>query len=140
MKATGRMTAPCPARKEPHRAQRRRGFGGKIGNAGFGMAGPRHHLDPRAVQHQGDFAALPFAAQSFDTVVFHQVLHYAHQPDYALAEAARVCREGGRIAIVDLAAHDREDLRRTHAHARLGFDDAQIEAMLRESEADRRPN
>lgn len=79
---------------------------------------------------QGDFAALPFAAQSFDTVVFHQVLHYAHQPDYALAEAARVCREGGRIAIVDLAAHDREDLRRTHAHARLGFDDAQIEAML----------
>ena len=29
-----------------------------------------------------------------------------------------------------MAAHDREDLRRTHAHARLGFDDAQIEAML----------
>lgn len=79
---------------------------------------------------QGDFAALPFAAESFDTVVFHQVLHYAHQPDYALAEAARVCRGGGCIAIVDLAAHEREDLRRTHAHARLGFADEQMEAML----------
>jgi ubiquinone/menaquinone biosynthesis C-methylase UbiE/DNA-binding transcriptional ArsR family regulator len=79
---------------------------------------------------QGDFAALPFAPESFDTVVFHQVLHYAHQPEYALAEAARVCRAGGRIAIVDLAAHDHEELRRAHAHARLGFADDQMEAML----------
>ncbi|MCT2559619.1 metalloregulator ArsR/SmtB family transcription factor [Tsuneonella sp. YG55] len=79
---------------------------------------------------QGDFAALPFEADRFDTVVFHQVLHYAQQPDYALAEAARVCRAGGRIVIADLAAHDREELRRTHAHARLGFADEQMEAML----------
>ncbi len=79
---------------------------------------------------QGDFAALPFEADAFDTVVFHQVLHYAHQPEYALAEAARVCRAGGRIAIADLAAHDREELRRAHAHARLGFDNAQVVAML----------
>ncbi|MXO74944.1 metalloregulator ArsR/SmtB family transcription factor [Altererythrobacter aerius] len=79
---------------------------------------------------QGDFAALPFASDSFDTVVFHQVLHYATEPDYALAEAARVCRPGGRIAIVDLAAHANEELRRTHAHARLGFGDEQMNAML----------
>ncbi|MGN3975459.1 ArsR/SmtB family transcription factor [Tsuneonella sp. SYSU-LHT278] len=79
---------------------------------------------------QGDFAALPFESNRFDTVIFHQVLHYAQQPDYALAEAARVCREGGRIAIADLAAHDREELRRTHAHARLGFADKQMQAML----------
>ena len=89
------------------------------------------HLPPGRVELvQGDFAALPFAPESFDTVVFHQVLHYAHQPEYALAEAARVCRAGGRIAIVDLAAHDREELRRSHAHARLGFADEQMKAML----------
>ena len=79
---------------------------------------------------QGDFSALPFAPGNFDTVVFHQVLHYATEPEYVLAEAARVCRAGGRIAIVDLAAHEREDLRRTHAHARLGFADEQMSAML----------
>ena len=79
---------------------------------------------------QGDFSALPFAPDSFDTVVFHQVLHYATEPDYAVGEAARVCRAGGRIAIVDLAAHAREELRRTHAHARLGFGDEQMSAML----------
>lgn len=89
------------------------------------------HLPPGRVELvQGDFAALPFANEMFDTVVFHQVLHYAQAPDKAVAEAARVCRPGGGIAIVDLAAHDREDMRRSHAHARLGFDDAQMDAML----------
>lgn len=81
---------------------------------------------------QGDFGALPFPQASFDTVVFHQVLHYAQEPGYALAEAARVCRPGGRIAIVDLAAHQREELRREHAHARLGFADLQMRTMLLE--------
>lgn len=82
---------------------------------------------------QGDFAQIPFAARSFDTVLFHQVLHYAQAPEAVLAGAARVTAPGGRIAIVDFAAHDREDLRQSHAHARLGFSDAQIEAMLRDA-------
>ena len=79
---------------------------------------------------QGDFTALPFAANSFDTVLFHQVLHYAQQPEAVLTEAARVARVGGRIAIVDFAAHDREELRSQHAHARLGFSDEQMLAYL----------
>jgi ArsR family transcriptional regulator len=79
---------------------------------------------------QGDFTALPFAAASFDTVLFHQVLHYALAPEDVLAEAARVTRPGGRIAVVDFAAHDREELRSAHAHARLGFSDEQMLALL----------
>ncbi|MBC2664393.1 metalloregulator ArsR/SmtB family transcription factor [Novosphingobium flavum] len=79
---------------------------------------------------QGDFTALPFAPASHDTVLFHQVLHYAQEPDAVLAEAARVTRPGGRIAIVDFAAHAHEDLRASHAHARLGFSDEQMLALL----------
>ncbi len=82
---------------------------------------------------QGDFAALPFAAESFDTALFHQVLHYAQEPETVLAEAARVTRTGGRIAIVDFAAHNREELRTAHAHARLGFSDEQMLALLSET-------
>ena len=82
---------------------------------------------------QGDFNALPFAPGAFDTVVLHQVLHYAHEPAYALQEAARVCREGGRIAVVDLAAHEREEMRNRHAHVRLGFTDEQMLELLSES-------
>lgn len=81
----------------------------------------------------GDFAALPFAPASFDTVLFHQVLHYAQEPSLALAEAARVTRPGGRLAIVDFAAHEREELRTRDAHVRLGFADRQMRAMLTEA-------
>lgn len=82
---------------------------------------------------QGDFTALPFTPASFDTVLFHQVLHYAQEPASVLAEAARVTQPGGRIAIVDFAAHDREELRTQHAHARLGFSDEQMLDLLTEA-------
>ena len=89
------------------------------------------HLPAERVELvQGDFASLPFGAASFDTVLFHQVLHFAQSPDAVLAEAARVTRPGGRIAIVDFAAHQREELRERHAHARLGFDDQHMEGLL----------
>ncbi len=80
---------------------------------------------------QGDFADLPFAAGSFDTVMLHQVLHFAQDPALPMAEAARVTRPGGRIAIVDFASHDREELRTRHQHARLGFSDRQMKDLLR---------
>ena len=89
------------------------------------------HLAPGRVELvQGDFAALPFADASFDTVLFHQVLHYAQSPEVVLAEAARVTRPGGRVAIVDFAPHEREELRSAHAHVRLGFADEQVRALL----------
>ena len=79
---------------------------------------------------QGDFLALPFESESFDTVLLHQVLHYASDPMLPIAEAARVCRPGGRVVIVDLAAHEREELRERHAHERLGFTDEQMLGWL----------
>jgi ArsR family transcriptional regulator len=79
---------------------------------------------------QGDFAQLPFADADFDTVLFHQVLHYALAPQAVMAEAARVTAPGGRVVIVDFASHEREELRTAHAHARLGFSDAQIAGLL----------
>lgn len=75
----------------------------------------------------GDFNALPFDDARFDTILFHQVLHYAQSPDYVIAEAARLLAPGGRLVIVDFASHDFEDLRSVHAHARLGFADDMIE-------------
>ncbi|HVM36785.1 MAG TPA: metalloregulator ArsR/SmtB family transcription factor [Sphingomicrobium sp.] len=72
---------------------------------------------------QGDMYALPLGDGSADWAIIHQVLHYAHSPAAAIAEAARVLSPGGRLLIVDFAAHEREELRTTDAHIRLGFDD-----------------
>ncbi len=74
----------------------------------------------------GDFNALPLPDAYFDTILFHQVLHYAQAPERVIAEAARVLAPSGRMMIVDFAAHDHEELRTVHAHARLGFRDEMI--------------
>lgn len=72
---------------------------------------------------QGDMYALPLADGSADSVIIHQVLHYAHSPATAIAEAARVLVPGGTLLVVDFAAHEREELRASDAHIRLGFED-----------------
>jgi ubiquinone/menaquinone biosynthesis C-methylase UbiE/DNA-binding transcriptional ArsR family regulator len=72
---------------------------------------------------QGDMYALPLEDEVADTVIIHQVLHYAHSPATAIAEAARVLKAGGTLLIVDFAAHEREELRERDAHIRLGFED-----------------
>lgn len=82
---------------------------------------------------QADFYALPLADGSFDTILLHQVLHYAQNPQGVIDEAGRVAAPGARIAIVDFAAHAIEELRERDAHARLGFADDQIAAMLAEA-------
>ena len=72
---------------------------------------------------QGDMYALPLADQSADTIIIHQVLHYAHSPATAIGEAARVLAPDGTLLVVDFAAHEREELRERDAHIRLGFED-----------------
>jgi ArsR family transcriptional regulator len=79
----------------------------------------------------GDFYSLPVEDATVDTAILHQVLHYAQEPERAIAEVSRVLTEGGRLLIADFAAHEREELRQRDAHARLGFSDAQIEAWYR---------
>ncbi len=80
---------------------------------------------------QADMYALPLADGSADSVVIHQVLHYAQNPAAAVAEAGRVLRQGGRLLVVDFAAHEREDLRTKDAHKRLGFSDEAMAGWFR---------
>jgi len=77
----------------------------------------------RSSLRQGDMYALPLADGTADCAIIHQVLHYAHAPADAIAEAARVLAPGGTLLVVDFAAHEREELRTADAHLRLGFQD-----------------
>lgn len=79
---------------------------------------------------QGDIYALPLADASADCAIIHQVLHYAHSPAAAIAEAGRVIAPGGTLLVVDFAAHEREELRSTDAHIRLGFDDESMKGWF----------
>ncbi len=87
----------------------------------------RHNCQVR----HGDMYKLPLPSGSFDAIAIHQVLHYADDPAAAIAEAARVLRQGGRLVIVDFAPHHLEFLRLEHAHRRLGFSDDEIKGWCR---------
>ncbi|MCE7796808.1 metalloregulator ArsR/SmtB family transcription factor [Sphingobium sufflavum] len=81
----------------------------------------------------GDFNALPLDDGSADTIILHQVLHYAQAPEAVIAELARVLSADGVVVIADFAAHDREELRSQAAHARLGFSDEQMAGWFRQN-------
>ena len=70
---------------------------------------------------QGDIYNLPLDDGAAGAVVMHQVLHFLADPARAVGEAARVLAPGGRLLLVDFAAHDLEFLRDAYAHVRLGL-------------------
>ena len=78
----------------------------------------------------GDMYQLPLAAAACDTLLLHQVLHYADNPAAAIDEAARVLRPDGRLLVIDLMPHNREELRVERRHLRLGFADDAVVAWM----------
>lgn len=84
--------------------------------------GGHRHLSVRL----GDVTATPFSAGIADLVTIHQVLHYLEDPNEAIREASRLLSPGGKLLIVDFAAHMQEEFRNKYAHRRLGFSDADI--------------
>lgn len=81
---------------------------------------------PHCTVQQGDMHVLPYETRRFSLISLHQVLHFAEQPEKVVAEAARVLLPGGRLIIADFLPHAREELRRDHAHRRLGFSEQEI--------------
>jgi len=93
-----------------------------VGIAGAGIA---------AELRQADMYALPMGEESVETIILHQVLHYAQSPGMAVAEASRVLKPGGRLLVIDFAAHDRAELRERDAHLRLGVADEAMRGWFR---------
>jgi ubiquinone/menaquinone biosynthesis C-methylase UbiE/biotin operon repressor len=89
----------------------------------------RHHV--KNIDYRlGDMEELPIDDEAVDLVFFSQSLHHALHPNHAIAEAARILRPGGRIAILDLARHRFEEAREMYADEWLGFSEAELESML----------
>lgn len=85
---------------------------------------------PNCEVRQADMTALPFERGSFDTIVFHQVLHFADDPQRVIRTAADLLGEDGKLLITDYEAHDMEELRTRYRHVRLGFEDDTIRGWL----------
>jgi ArsR family transcriptional regulator len=69
----------------------------------------------------GTLEALPVDDGALDAAIMALVLHHVADPALAVAEAARTLKPGGRIVIVDMLPHDRDEYRVEMGHLWLGF-------------------
>jgi SAM-dependent methyltransferase len=79
---------------------------------------------------RGALESLPLDGESCDAALLVLVLAWVPEPRAVLAEAARILRPGGRLAVVDLARHDDEDFRARMGQAVAGFEPGRLRALL----------
>jgi ArsR family transcriptional regulator len=75
----------------------------------------------------GALEALPIDDEALDAATLVLVLHHVPDADGAVREVARVLRPGGRLLIVDMLPHDRQEYRQSMGHVWLGFSSERIE-------------
>jgi ArsR family transcriptional regulator len=89
-------------------------------------AGARSEVELR----RGSLEALPIEDGAVDAATMVLVLHHLPAPGAALDEAFRVLKPGGRLLVVDMAPHDREEYRQKMGHVWLGFSEDQVRRLL----------
>jgi SAM-dependent methyltransferase len=81
----------------------------------------------------GELESLPVETGELDLAVMSLVLHYVSEPCEALFEAARALKPGGRLIVIDMRAHDREDYLEEMGHQWPGFGEEQLEGWIGEA-------
>jgi ubiquinone/menaquinone biosynthesis C-methylase UbiE/DNA-binding transcriptional ArsR family regulator len=79
---------------------------------------------------RGELEGLPIESGELDVAMLSLVLHYSPEPPRALAEVGRVVKAGGRVLVVDMLPHDREEYQQQMGHVWLGFSESQITRLL----------
>jgi SAM-dependent methyltransferase len=79
---------------------------------------------------QGTLEALPIQDASCDAALLVLSLAYLAEPIHALRESARVVKAEGRIVVIDLLRHDRDDFRRRMEQRHNGFEIDEMSSLL----------
>jgi ubiquinone/menaquinone biosynthesis C-methylase UbiE/DNA-binding transcriptional ArsR family regulator len=79
---------------------------------------------------QGSLEKLPIENEELDVALMMLVLHHLPEPRLVIAEAARALKPGGRVLILDMLPHEREEYRQTMGHVWLGFSEKQMTQWL----------
>jgi len=97
----------------------------------FGAKLARKHGIGNLEYRLGDLEDVPIRSRTVDLAILSQALHHAPHPERAVAEAWRILKPGGRIAILDLSRHHFDKAREMYADLWLGFTELEIERYLK---------
>jgi ArsR family transcriptional regulator len=81
----------------------------------------------------GHLEDLPIEAGSLDAALAVLVLHHVPDPTRVLQEARRALKPGGKLLVVDMLPHEREEYRQQMGHVWLGFDELQLRLWLEQA-------
>ena len=81
----------------------------------------------------GQLEALPIDDQSVDAATAFLVLHHLPDPLAVLRETTRILKPGGRLLLVDMQEHDRNEYRSQMGHVWLGFPPDQLASWFEEA-------
>jgi SAM-dependent methyltransferase len=79
---------------------------------------------------RGDLTGLPLADGICDAALLLLVLTYVADIEPVLTESRRILKPAGRLIVVDLLPHDRDDFRRQLGQRHAGLDPEQLKASL----------
>ncbi|MEO5814583.1 MAG: metalloregulator ArsR/SmtB family transcription factor [Gemmatimonadaceae bacterium] len=99
------------------------------------LAAARKRLDAHdnVELRSGRLEDLPIDDGALDAAVVSLVLHFVVDPARVIAEAARVLKPGGRLLLVDMLPHEREEYRAAMGHLWLGFSEQQLTGWLEDA-------
>ena len=93
----------------------------------------RRRSSPNVELRHGDLVSLPIADGECGAAICLLALTLIADPAAALAEMARIVQPAGRVVIVDLLHHGRDDFRRRMGAVRAGFARAELAQLLAEA-------
>lgn len=103
-----------------------------VDNSGAMLKAARKRVSGQAnvELRRGDLEQLPIDDATCDAAMLTLVLTYVAEPVAVLREARRILRPGGRVVVVDLLRHSRDDFRREMGQVSMGFEVDELTAML----------
>jgi ubiquinone/menaquinone biosynthesis C-methylase UbiE/DNA-binding transcriptional ArsR family regulator len=81
----------------------------------------------------GSVEALPIEEGELDVALLFMVTHFVIEPSKVLAEVRRVLKPGGRLVILDLTSHEREEYSMQMGHVWQGFSEEQVRSWVTEA-------
>lgn len=82
----------------------------------------------------GSLEALPVDDAELDVALMFMVTHFVLEPAKVLSEVRRVLKPGGRLLILDLTSHEREEYSVQMGHIWQGFTEPQLRSWMADAE------